>query len=73
MFSTTNIIIGIITGAFGLAYFVYGKKQEEYVFLIAGLALMIYPYLFSNLALLIVIGLALVALPFLVRQKWNYI
>jgi hypothetical protein len=73
VFSTANIVIGIITGAFGLAYFVYGKKQSEMVFLVSGIGLMVYPYLFSSLALLIIVGLLLLALPFLLKQKSNYI
>jgi hypothetical protein len=73
VFSTANIIIGIITGAFGLAYFVYGKKQAEMVFLVSGIGLMVYPYLFSNMALLIILGLVLLALPFVLKQKSNFI
>jgi hypothetical protein len=71
MFSSTNIFIGIVTGAFGLAYFIYGKKRTELLFLVSGIALMVYPYMVSNVILSILIGLALLALPFLMRSKAN--
>jgi hypothetical protein len=69
MFSTVNIIVGVIAGAIGLGYFVYGKKQGELVFLTSGIGLMVYPYLFSNGILLVVVGLALTALPFIVKTS----
>ncbi|MDQ1329884.1 MAG: hypothetical protein QG578_146 [Thermodesulfobacteriota bacterium] len=68
MFSATNLIAGIITGAFGLGYYVYGKKQSRMIFMFTGIALMVYPYLFANSTLLIVIGLILILLPFVFRD-----
>jgi hypothetical protein len=50
----------------GLSYFMYGKRQERIGFLAAGVALCVYPYLVSGLALQILIGLGLAAVPFLV-------
>ena len=54
-------------GAFGLGFFVYGKKQHAVVPLVCGIALMIYPYFISDIILLCVIGVALIAVPFFVR------
>jgi hypothetical protein len=68
MFSAMNLLIGVITGAFGVGYFIYGKKQSKLVFMISGIGLMIYPYLFSNIVVLIIIGLVLLAAPFLVKE-----
>jgi len=68
MFSTANLIVGIVTGAFGLAYFVYGKKQGRMAFMLCGIGLMAYPYLFSNIFVLVVIGLVLLALPFVFKE-----
>ena len=68
MFSTMNLIVGIVTGAFGLAYFVYGKKQGKLLFMISGIALMGYPYLVGNGVALILVGLVLLGLPFLFRE-----
>ena len=45
----------------------YGKKQKVLVPLICGLVLMIYPYFMSNVIALVVIGIALTAVPYFVR------
>jgi hypothetical protein len=68
MFSTVNLLVGVITGAFGFAYFVYGKKQSKMIFMVTGIALMVYPYLFSSVAAMIIIGVILLPLPFLFRE-----
>ena len=67
MFSPMNLFVGIVTGGFGAGYFIYGKRQEKFIFMIDGVALCVYPYLFSNLFWLITVGLILVAVPFLWR------
>ena len=69
MFSPLNLFIEIVTGGIGLAYFIYGKKQEKIVMMIDGLVLMIYPYLFSNLFVLIAVGLVLIVIPFIFRGE----
>ena len=58
--------VGILAGVIGLSYFIYGKRQERIAFLAAGVGLCVYPYLVSGLALQILIGLGLAAVPFLV-------
>ena len=63
-----NLLVGIITGAFGLAYFIYGKKQSKMIFMVTGIALMVYPYLFSNIIALIIIGVVLLPLPFVFKE-----
>jgi len=61
-----SLFIGILAGAFGVAYFVYGKKQMRLVPMVAGVLLCVYPYFFDSVLWLTVIGLALVAAPFLI-------
>lgn len=61
-----SLIIGVIAGAFGLGYFIYGKRQSKVVPMLAGVLLCIYPYLTENLLWLSVIGVALLAAPFLI-------
>ena len=63
------IICGLITGLFGMAYFIYGKKQSKPVPLIAGIALMFYPYFVDSLILTILIGVALLVLPFVYKPS----
>ena len=61
-----NIVFGIITGAFGTAYFMYGKRQARFVPLIAGMLLCVYPYFVSSMLWLAIVGIALLAAPFLI-------
>jgi multisubunit Na+/H+ antiporter MnhC subunit len=59
-----SLAIGILTGAIGLAYFIYGKRQARFAPLLAGLALCVYPYFVDSVPWSLVIGAALVAAPF---------
>ena len=58
------LLWGVVFGSVGLAYFVYGKKQQRFVPLLCGIALMAFPYFISNVVLLVVIGLVLSAVPY---------
>jgi hypothetical protein len=66
--SPGNLIIGIIAGAFGLSYFIYGKKQGEMIFMLTGIALLSYPYFFNGIVILIILGLILLPLPFVLKK-----
>ena len=68
MFSAMNLFVGLIAGAFGLGYFIYGKKQSKMLFMVTGIALMVYPYIFGSTVLLSIIGLVLLALPFVFKE-----
>ncbi len=63
-----TLMIYILTGVGGMAYFVYGKKQQNIAFLAAGVGLCVYPYLVSGAATLILVGAALLAAPFLLSK-----
>jgi hypothetical protein len=62
----TNLIIGIITGAFGLAYIVYGKRQTRFVPLISGVFLCAYSYFIDSVLWLCVVGGLLLVAPFII-------
>jgi hypothetical protein len=64
--NATSVIIGIFTGAIGVGYFMYGKRQTRFVPLIAGMLLCVYPYFVSSVTWLVVVGIALMAAPFLI-------
>jgi hypothetical protein len=64
---TTSLFAGMIAGTLGLGYFIYGKKQSEAVPMLCGFALMVYPYFFSNVWLLVSVGVALCVIPFVYR------
>jgi len=67
MEDTSQLIWGMLFGAIGLGYFVYGKRQRAVVPLLTGISLFIFPYFVSNTYLLVVTGVALSALPYFVR------
>jgi hypothetical protein len=51
--------------------FIYGKKQQRPPQLVAGLALMAYPYLVSTVLMTVVVGMAIVlALWVAIKQGW---
>jgi len=61
-----SFIVGIIAGAFGVGYFIYGKRQTKVVPMLAGVLLCIYPYFTDNLFWLSTIGILLLVAPFVV-------
>ena len=63
-----SLFVGVFMSAVGLGYFIYGRKSSELYFLIAGLILMVYPYLLKNLAVILIIGLVLILAPFLIKR-----
>jgi hypothetical protein len=63
--SALTLFIGILAGVVGLAYFVYGKRQQRIGFLAAGVGLCVYPYLVDGPILQILIGLGLLTAPLL--------
>jgi hypothetical protein len=62
--------LAVIIGAsiLGTAYFVYGKRQQRFSFLLAGIGLCLYPYVVDGIVLDVVVGVALAAAPFLIRD-----
>jgi len=65
--SEASLIWGVVFGAVGLAYFVYGKKQQMFVPLLCGIGLMVFPYFVSNTVVLLIVGSLLSAIPYLFR------
>ena len=65
--STATQLWGLLFGSIGLGFFIYGKKQQDIVILVCGMALMIFPYFITNSYFLVLIGSALVALPYFFR------
>jgi hypothetical protein len=62
----TTLAIGILTGAIGVGYFMYGKRQTKFVPLLAGMALCVYPYFVDSALWLVVIGAVLLTAPFVI-------
>ena len=64
-----TLMVYILASVGGMAYFVYGKQQRNAAFLGAGVFLCIYPYFFSSLAALVLVGLVLLGAPFLLTRR----
>jgi hypothetical protein len=61
------LLWGVLFSSVGLGYLIYGRKQKHKVAFYTGICLMAYPYFVSDLLLMIVVGLLLVAAPRFVR------
>jgi len=67
MEGTSLLIWGMVFGAIGLGFFTYGRKQKVVVPLFTGIALFVFPYFISNVYILVIVGVILVALPYFVK------
>jgi hypothetical protein len=61
-----SLLVGVVAGAIGMGYFIYGKRQTKVVPMVAGALLCIYPYFTDSLLWLSLVGLLLIAAPFLI-------
>ena len=67
----TWIFLSLIPGGVGFVLFVYGKKQDRWPQLVAGLLLMVYPYFATSVVSLLGVG-ALIGggLWYAIRAGW---
>ena len=65
--SVAALIWGMIFGAIGVGFFIYGKKQKAIVPLCVGIALCVFPYFIANVYVLVMVGVILMAIPYFVR------
>jgi len=67
-FDPTWLFLSLIPGGIGFVLFVYGKKQQRWPQLVAGLTMMVYPYFTSTIRAMAVVGaLICAALWYVVR------
>lgn len=64
MHLSASFLGSTLFGVVGMFYFGYGKKNEKYVALFTGIGLGVFPYFITNAVAMILVGLALMALPF---------
>ncbi len=62
----TTLIFSILFGSIGMGYFVYGKKQQEALPLLAGIVLCIFPYFVSNVYIMVFVGIMIAVLPWVI-------
>jgi 4-hydroxybenzoate polyprenyltransferase len=55
----TWLFLSLIPGGIGFVLFVYGKKQERWPQLVAGLLFMVYPYFAASLVSLVATGVVI--------------
>ena len=67
MDSESSLIWGLLFGSIGFAYFIYGKRQKLGVPFASGIGLMLFPYFVSNSYLMVIVGAALMGLPYFFR------
>jgi hypothetical protein len=64
--SPAVLFIGLMAGVIGVAYFIYGKKNQRLAPMVAGVLLCVYPWIFDSVVWLLLVGAALVAAPFVI-------
>lgn len=65
----TAFLLGALFGLIGFGYFLYGKRQKEMMPMLVGLALCVYPYFVTQVYLMVLIGVVLMAVPYF-YAKW---
>jgi hypothetical protein len=67
----TLLFLSLITGGIGFVLVVYGKKEQRWPQLAAGVGFLVYPYFTGTVSSLVGVGLALgAALWLALRQGW---
>ena len=67
MSTPAQLFWGIMFGAVGSGFFIYGKKQSAFVPLGVGVVLCILPYLITNIYLMLPVGFILMIVPYFFR------
>ena len=65
-----SLFVSLLFGAIGGVYLAYARRVHEVDFLVCGIALMVYPYFFSNILLIVVIGVVVAMIPIARRRGW---
>ena len=63
----TLMFCGVLFSSIGLGFFIYGKRQQAPVPLVCGIAVMVFPYFVSSVWAMVLVGAALIAIPYFVR------
>ncbi len=67
MHTEAALVWGMLFGAVGFGYFMYGRKQSRTVPLLCGIGLFVMPWIISSQFPLIAAGAVLMALPYFFR------
>ena len=70
-FDPTWLLVSLIPGGIGFVLFVYGKKQQRWPHMVAGVLFTVYPYFTPSIASLVATGTAIgFLLWYAVRLGW---
>ena len=70
-FDPTILLLSLVPSGIGFVLFVYGKKQQRLPHLLAGIAMMVYPYFTTTVMSMLGVGAILCgALYFAVSNGW---
>lgn len=61
---STSLMLSLVFGSVGMGMFIYGKKQMRLGFLLAGLGLMVMPYILPGPLAMTGAAVLLTAVPF---------
>ena len=64
----TVLFLSLVTSGIGFVLFTYGRKQSEIVYIVGGLAFMVYPYFAGSVLSMTGVGVALGAAIYFARQ-----
>ena len=64
---TASLLWGLLFGSIGFGYFWYGKNQKALVPALCGLVLMVFPYFISSTLFMVIVGAALMVVPWFIR------
>ena len=64
------LVMGIVFGLLGSAYVLYGKNALDFWFIVAGVALIVFPFLVSGPLLTGAVGAALALAPLARQRQW---
>jgi hypothetical protein len=71
MFDTSTLVASLIWGSIGTGFFVYGKKQQQWVPCLGGVALVAVSYFVADSALwMSLIGVGIIAAIFGLRGRF---
>jgi hypothetical protein len=60
-----SLLLSLLFSSVGFVFFMYGKKQSRLPHMTAGVLLMVYPYVVTNLIAMSAVGVVIIALLWL--------
>jgi hypothetical protein len=70
-FDPTLLLLSLVPSGIGFVLFMYGRKQQRWPQLVAGILLMIYPYFVETVLAMIGVGIAIGAGMYaLIANDW---